>query len=304
MQTMLIVGCGYLGTYVGRLWLEKGHHVYAVTTSAERASILREQGFHPIVADVLDPQSLKSLPASDILLYSVGPGGQRDVSRWKLYRDGLAHVLDTVASGCSRIALISSTGVYGDSASQWIDEHNPKKPKRESSQALAAAEDLLLESRWRDRAFVFRLGGLYGPDRIPLITYLLQGQHLPTRPDALLNLIHLDDAATAIDLVLHRGTPPCVVNVVDGHPVTRRDFYHELSKLLGVAPPQFAPRSDVPEREISLDLSRHYGDITRRYGTSSKRVSNELLVNHFGMVFRYPDYRNGLADVVQRGLNR
>ncbi|MGQ9506076.1 MAG: NAD-dependent epimerase/dehydratase family protein [Thermogutta sp.] len=301
---MLIVGCGYLGGYVGRLWLAKGHQVYAVTRSAERASLLRAQGFQPIAADVFDPQSLKRVPPSDTLLYSVGPRGDHNVPRWKLYRDGLAYVLDTVTPARSQIALISSTGVYGGSAKEWIREDHPKKPQRESSRALAAAEDLLLSPAWRERAFIFRLGGLYGPDRIPLLTYLLQGQHLPTCPDVLLNLIHVEDAATAIDLVLHRGTPPCVVNVVDGHPVMRRDFYHELSELLGVAPPQFAPPAGFAQKEKRSDSSGLSGDTTRRHGAGSKRAANDLLVNHFGMVFRYPDYRSGLADVVKRGLNR
>lgn len=297
MQTKLIVGCGYLGTYVGRLWLEQGHQVCAVIRSPERASVLRAEGFQVVVADVLDPKSLNGLPTGHTLLYSVGPGGRRSVSRWGLYRDGLANVLDAVARGYDQIALVSSTGVYGISGNNWIDEHTPRKPGRESSQALAAAEDLLLESNWRDQAFVFRLGGIYGPSRIPLASHLRQGQPLPTSPDALLNLIHVEDAAAAIDLILKRKRPPCIVNVVDGHPVIRRDFYSELARLLNVAPPQFGSPATCDAKEQDLPLLRHRAPTPRR-------VSNAVLVDECGMAFRYPDYRAGLADIVKRGFDR
>jgi uncharacterized protein YbjT (DUF2867 family) len=36
----LILGCGYLGRRVARLWLAAGEEVYAVTRSAERAELL------------------------------------------------------------------------------------------------------------------------------------------------------------------------------------------------------------------------------------------------------------------------
>jgi len=297
MQTKLIIGCGYLGTYVGRLWLEQGHQVYALIKSPQRASVLSAEGFQVVLADVLDPKSLNGLPAGHTLLYSVGPGGRRSVSRWGLYRDGLANVLDIVARGYDQIALVSSTGVYGISGNNWIDEHTPRKPARESSQALAAAEDLLLESAWRDRAFVFRLGGIYGPDRIPLVSHLRQAQPLPTSPEALLNLIHVEDAAAAIDHVLKQKKPPCIVNVVDGHPVMRRDFYSELARLLDVAAPQFGmpSYSDSKDKDLSPICYRE---------CATKRVSNAVLVNECGMVFRYPNYRAGLADIVKRGFDR
>lgn len=297
MKRSLILGCGYLGKHVGRLWLKKGYHVYAVTSSPENIPALIAEGFSATVADVLEPKSLEILPRCDILLYCVGPSGRQNVSRWKLYRDGLANVLERIDPGVSQIALASSTGVYGNRPNGWIDERTPKAPERESTRALSAAEDLLLDPRWQDRAFVFRFGGLYGPDRIPLLSELLRGEPLPTSPDALLNLIHVEHAATAVDIVLDRAKPPCIVNVVDGHPVTRRDFYYELARLLNAAPPQFAEKLDSLEEEAIPVASR-----CRTLAV--KRVSNDLLIKGFGMSFRYPDYRSGLRNIVREGLCR
>lgn len=297
MLKAVIVGCGYVGSTLGRLWLRKGYQVCAVTSSPERVPTLEAAGFEVVVANVLIPASLEGLPYGDVILYSVGPTGHRDVSRWRLYKEGLANVLTRFRHTTSEVALVSSTGVYGNHPERWIDEQTARKPQRDSARALAAAEDLLLESSWRDRAYVFRLGGLYGPGRIPLISQLVQGQPLPTSPDALLNLIHVEDAATAIDLVIGRGRPPCVVNVVDGHPVGRRDFYSELSRLLNVAPPRFVESFPACETDEMSHAARHHNVVT-------KRVSNRLLVNGFGMSFRYPDYRSGLADIVRQSFPR
>jgi len=277
------------------LWLERGHNVYAITSSPENVPALVEEGFSVTVANVLDPKSLEKLPGCDTLLYCVGPSRHPNTSRWKLYRDGLVNVLGRIAPDVSQIALASSTGVYGNWSDGWVNEDTPKNPHRESSKALSAAEDLLLDSRWQDRAFVFRLGGIYGPNRIPLFLELLRGEPLPSSPDALLNLIHIEDAATAIDLVLERARPPCVINVVDGHPVMRRDFYEELARLLGARFPQFAERTDSFQEETIPMTSR-------RRSIATKRVSNDLLVKGFGMSFRYPEYRSGLANIVRKGF--
>src|SRR5690606_32277786 len=84
-KTRLILGCGYLGRRVARLWREQGDRVYALTRSAENAEAFRAEGLEPIVGDILQPESLKALPDCDTLLYAVGfdrTAGrtQRDVS--------------------------------------------------------------------------------------------------------------------------------------------------------------------------------------------------------------------------------
>ncbi|HOA53435.1 MAG TPA: NAD-dependent epimerase/dehydratase family protein [Thermogutta sp.] len=297
MHKAVIVGCGYVGSYVGRLWLKKGYCVCAVTSSPERVAPLEAQGFEVVVADVLDPTSLERLPGGDVILYSVGPTGHRDVPRWRLYKEGLDNILTRFRHTTSQIGLVSSTGVYGNHPEGWIDEQTPRNPQRDSARALAAAEDLLLESSWGDRAYIFRLGGVYGPGRIPLVSQLVQGQPLPTSPDAMLNLIHVEDAATAIDLVISRGQPPCIVNVVDGFPVSRRDFYNELSRLLQVASPRFAESLPAFETDQVSSAARRHSPVT-------KRVSNQLLVKGFGMSLRYPDYRSGLAEIVRQGFSQ
>ena len=67
----LIIGCGYLGLRVARLWREAGCEVYAVTRSQEKGTKLAAEGLRPIVADVtLGP--FAAPPNIETALFAVG----------------------------------------------------------------------------------------------------------------------------------------------------------------------------------------------------------------------------------------
>ncbi|MCA9072616.1 MAG: NAD-binding protein, partial [Planctomycetaceae bacterium] len=58
----MVVGCGYLGRRVAMKWAEAGDEVFAMTRSPERAAEIKNQGWHPILADVTKPETLTDLP--------------------------------------------------------------------------------------------------------------------------------------------------------------------------------------------------------------------------------------------------
>jgi nucleoside-diphosphate-sugar epimerase len=99
-----------------------------------------------------------------------------------------------------------------------------------------------------------------------------------------LNLIHIDDAANVIVEADKRGRTPRMFVVSDGHPVQRRAYYVELSRLLGAGRPQFvAPAADSPAASRS---------------ESSKRINNARLVAELDVRLAYPSFREGLAAII------
>ena len=84
-STRLIFGCGYLGARAAALWQEAGDAVYAVTRDSSRASEFQHRGWRPIVADVLDPLSLRDIPSTDTVLFAVARGSGSEVSMERLY---------------------------------------------------------------------------------------------------------------------------------------------------------------------------------------------------------------------------
>src|SRR3989304_4517795 len=165
-MTKLIIGCGYLGLRVAQQWLNAGQLVAGVTRNTLRAEDLKQQGIQPVVADITQPSTLNRLPDAETLLFAVGYDAASGRSRREIYIDGLQAVLNALSSQVQRFILISSTGVYGQTDGQWVNEDSPCLPKSESAKALLEAENVLAASRYGPRAVILRLAGIYGPGRL------------------------------------------------------------------------------------------------------------------------------------------
>ena len=283
-STRLIFGCGYLGARAAALWQEAGDAVYAVTRDSSRASEFQHRGWRPIVADVLDPLSLRDIPSTDTVLFAVARGSGSEVSMERLYVNGLHNVLAALPAATRRIIYISSTGVYAQDDGSWVDESSPTVPSREGGIASLAAEQLLAASSRGPHSIALRMAGLYGPGRVPRRDDLLAGRPLPDSGDGWLNLIHIDDAARVI--VAAAGSAITgAMNGTDGHPVLRRDYQAEMARLLGAPPPRFETPAD--------------GAPTNQRNTGSKRVSNRQMVEKLSLLLKYPSYREGLTAILR-----
>jgi len=276
----LIFGCGYLGLRVAQRWLADGHTVYAVSRTQQRAVELAAFGIRPVVADVTQPDTLAALPVAETALYAVGYDRRQNQSMHEVYVAGLRNVLGALPKETGRFIYISSTGVYGDSAGEWVDEDTPCLPQREGGRACLAAEEVLAAHPLGVSSVVLRLAGIYGPGRTPRKDLLLAGEPIPAPADGYLNLIHVDDAA-AVVLAAQRAPTPRTYVVSDGHPAQRREYYLELARLLKAPAPTFvdAPPSSPAAQRAAAD----------------KRVSNARLLRELDVRLAYPSYREGLA---------
>lgn len=280
----LVIGCGYLGLRVARLWRDQGARVVAVTRSRERAAAFANEGLTPVVADILQPDSLAKLPMAETVLFAVGHGRQADVSIERLYVAGLAYVLAALPRPPARFIYISSTGVYGQVDGDEVTEDSPCQPTREGGRACLAAEALLEQSALADRAIILRLAGIYGPGRIPRSADIRNGAPIAAPAEGYVNLIHVDDAAQIV-LAMEALSPPRKYLVSDGHSVRRAAYYGELARLLSAPAPTFA----------APDPHTH---AAQRAG-SDKRVSSAKLLREAKIELQYPTYREGLAQIVK-----
>ncbi len=278
----LVMGCGYLGQRVADHWRAAGDEVHVMTRSRERARQLATAGFAPLVGDVTEPRSLPSLPATDTVLWAVGFDRSSGRSQRDVYVQGWDNLLVRLPPETGRIIYVSSTGVYGQQDGSWVDEQSDCRPQRPGGQACLDAEQLLLASRWSSRAIILRLAGIYGPQRIPRLAQVLAGVALPSDPQATINLIHVDDAASAVAAAaLWAGVPPALFLIADDQPVLRQSFYQELARLYEAPPPVFTPPPDG----------------ARGRASSHKRVANGRMKDELGVVLRFASYREGLAAI-------
>jgi len=244
-MSKLVIGCGYLGKRVAQKWRENGDEVYALTRSQDTAEQFRQQGIHPIIGDVMYPETLQFPRGLTTCLYAIGLDRSSGFSQREVYVDGLNNVLRSESFQPERLIYISSTSVYGQTDGSQVSEESPTEPERENGIVCVDAETLVREQikiPWN----ILRLSGIYGPDRLLARKEKLAARE-PMRgnPDGWLNLIHVDDAVQA---VLKCEAHPEAANelflISDDRPIMRRDYYTSLSKQFGTPGPVFAEGDD------------------------------------------------------------
>ena len=288
-MTTLIIGCGYLGQQFGALLLKDDERVFGTVRSPSRAADLAGLGIEPVIADVLQPDSLRDLPSADRVFYCVGFDRSAGAAMRAVYVDGLRSVLDHLRPSTERIVYASSTGVYGQTSGEWVDEDSPTVPWHESGRVCLEAEGCVRQ--WAGahslNAVVLRFAGLYGPGRIVRRTILEQGEPIPGDPEKFLNLVHIDDAAQAAAVALNADEPASIYVVADDRPVTRREYYSVAAGSLGAPEPRF---------ELLLP-----GSPESARDATNKRVANHRMRRGLGVALRYPDITTGLPAALEPG---
>jgi nucleoside-diphosphate-sugar epimerase len=294
-MTTLIVGCGYLGTRVCHQLRTRGEHVYGTTRRSDgRPSTLAAVGIDPVVADVLDRDSLRRLPKVDRVFYCVGFDRAAGASMRSVYVDGLRNLLEALPTTVNRLVYASSTGVYGQTDGSWVDEDSPTEPEHESGKVCLEAESFIM--RWsggrggETSSVILRYAGLYGPGRVIRSSTLLRGEPISGDRAKFLNLIEIDDAATAGVLALCTPQPGRrLYTVADDRPVPRSEYYSLMAEILNAPAPRF--------EAIEPD-----GPLSGRDATN-KRISNQRIKADLGLRLTYPDVSVGLRHALE-GMRR
>ena len=278
----LIFGCGYLGRRVAAAWVDAGHEVIGVTRTQKNAELFRQSDIEPIVADICDLASLSVLPVVDLVLYSVGFDRNSGRSHEEVTCGGLKNVLSMIKGRCSRFIYVSSTSVFGQSDGEWVDESSECKPTQPGGQNCLEAERLVWDcfpNTEAPNANVLRLAGIYGPERLlSRIESIKAGLSVAGRGDSWLNLIHVDDAVSAVLACEKIGAPFETYIVVDDRPVLREEYYNLLAELTGGPVPVFNPE------EASA----------RGSGGLNKRCSNKKLRENLHWAPAFPTIKMGL----------
>lgn len=297
-QTRILIGCGYLGSRIAKLWRTAGVDVIATSRGEKSTHELLSSGAFPARADVTKPDTLTWLPAAsalsggtmESLVYAVGYDRHSDPSIHEVYAEGLRNVLAALPRSVERVIYISTTGVYGPADGDWVDETTSTNPQREGGKASLAAEQVLASHPIGSRSIILRLAGIYGPGRVPYIDKLRAGEPLAVPSQGWLNLIHVDDAALVVVAIDQWAAAnpvtqgPALFCVSDGHPVPRAEYYREVARRIRAAEPEFVePAANSPAAERAR---------------SDKRISNRQLISTIPLTLQYPDYRAGLAAIL------
>jgi nucleoside-diphosphate-sugar epimerase len=279
---LLVFGLGF----TGRRFAERARDRFAtvratVTETAAAARVAAETGFtvRAFGPHADDPRIADDLADTDVLLVSAPPGESGDPVLAR-YADAIA------ASRIGWIGYLSTIGVYGDQSGAWIDESTPAAPRSARSKIRVEAEAawLALGAARGKAVQIFRLSGIYGPGRNPIVKLREGRSQRIVKAGQVFNRIHVDDIATTLLASIDRPRPGAIYNVTDDEPTAPQTVTEHAAALTGLPLP---PEIDFETAELSPMARSFYGE--------NKRVRNRLIREELGVDLAYPTYREGLA---------
>ncbi|MDB9539330.1 SDR family oxidoreductase [Anabaenopsis arnoldii] len=232
-MNIAIIGCGYVGCAVAQLWQQKTNFmITATTTTPERVPTLQTLAHKVVVIQGHHREGLKSvLQNQDVVLLSLGAKGVNLYAETYLKTaENLVNLLPDLPT-IKQIIYTGSYSVYGDHNGGWVDEQTPLRPTHERGKILQATEDVLLAASTDQlRVCIFRLGGIYGPNReLIKIFSTLPGTTRPGNGEDVTNWVHLDDIVGAIEFARQHYLEG-IYNLVDDAYLTSRELLSRLFK--------------------------------------------------------------------------
>ena len=274
---ILLAGCGDIGQRVVTK-LAPSYQCFGL----RRSAFVFSDQITSIVGDLTDQNRMRVVfeEKFDIVVATLTPSSRSEGAYKKAYvetSEALTAVINQAIYQPKLVIWISSTSVFGESASGWIDESSPARPTSFSGQALLNAERNIGELRCKH--IVLRFSGIYGPGRRRLISEVERGIGRPAKPEYWTNRIHSEDCAGIIayliDACLADSPLESLYIATDCEPVTQ----HKLREWL-------ATKIDVrlTEQPAKQGLTRC--------------LSNKRLIQT-GYQFSFPTYQEGYQSLLK-----
>jgi nucleoside-diphosphate-sugar epimerase len=186
------------------------------------------------------------------------------------------------------VGYLSTTGVYGDTNGEWVNENTFPNPQQERS-----IRRLSCEKQWLDTKLpvqILRLPGIYGPGRSVFESLLAGTTKMVDKPGQVFSRVHVDDIAGAILFLINlysQGKNPSVVNIADNLPTNNLEVIAFAAKIAKKSLPSRVPFEIAKETMSPMALS---------FWQENRKVDNKLLCKTLGYSLIYPNFKSGLKN--------
>ena len=280
MAHLLVFGPGYTATPVMERAQAEGWDVSATYRTPEKKEDLE----HKSIAAISFEDTEFKCPENTHLLITPAPkNGCPILKVWGSWVKQQKHV--------KSISYLSSTNVYGDHGGNWVDETTPTTPSLKRGQSRLEAEENWsnLADAVEARIGLFRLAGIYGPNRNALMSLKTGKARRVIKEGQVFSRIHVADICEAIWAFMNDDTASGAFNLADDEPCAPHLVIEEAANMLGISPP---PLEDFETAEMS--------EMARSFYMESKRVKNDKVKALLGHGLHYPNYKVGLRELLKQ----
>lgn len=286
-MSTVIIGCGDIGRRIAQYLIEQSTRVSEITAYSRTESSVQLAARMGLRAQQLDlDQTLCTMADCDgaNLFYTVAP--QKESDDDKRSRNLLAQ-FERDNTRPAKAVVISTTGVYGDAAGDWVDESTPVNTTTSRSKRR-----LDLEQQWQAwgkrhsiPVVILRVPGIYAFSRLPRERLLERTPVVRASECGYSNRIHADDLALVCVAALARGRGGEIYNASDGQPGTITEYLQLAAQTL-----ELPPLPEISMREAQSQLSE--GMLS--YLNESRKISNRKMLQELQVSLRYPNVADGI----------
>ncbi len=232
MKTFSILGCGWLGFPLAKQFIEKGITVKGSTTSEEKIPLFKEHSIIPYLINTDEKPSYQDFLNTDVLLIMITS------KKIEAYENLISEI---EKSSVKRVVFISSTSVYPRLNKEYTEED------KTVDSLLSKVENLFKDNKLF-KTTIIRFAGLFGGKRQPGNWFK---DKKIQQPNGFVNMIHRDDCMAIIDQIITDGIFGEIFNACANHHPTRKDFYVNAKRSIGMAIPDFDNSQKLQYKIIS-----------------------------------------------------
>jgi nucleoside-diphosphate-sugar epimerase len=273
-KNIAVIGVGYIGQ---PLFFELSKEYNTIGVSKNKhldQPFIASEGSKEKYIDILTENDI------DTLVICWAPSSRTEESYKETYIESLNKLCQAFkAKPPKHVIYTSSSGVYAKAPNRVANENDTYFSTEPTQKILKEAEYILLSQAKKIgfKCCIMRLTGLYGPKRIPCLRLLEKNEPLPGNSNSWLNLIHRDDAISAIKTCI-KEQGEGIYNIRDNQPYLKRELYKTIAEVFKSNPPYWQ------ENE-----SEH---------TEGKSVVCEKFKNDFNWEPEYPDIDKFLREIL------
>jgi len=181
------------------------------------------------------------------------------------------------------IIYYSATSVYG---SGIIDENSIPSPKYKRGM-----KRLSCEKEWtkaNSEVSIFRISGIYGPNRHPMIKYLQGDNQIIVKKDYVSNRIHVEDLSSLTLQFIKNNCTEKILNISDQNKVSNYDAIKFVCNELNLVSPEVV-RYDP--KKVSQMLKSFY--------EVNRTVKSKVINNKISYKFKHPNYKLALLGLTK-----
>ncbi len=257
-----ILGCGWLGMPLAKVFVGSGIPVKGSTTKAGKLKEMKDNEIVPFLVQLnnLGNDAISLFLENEILIINIPPG--RNNPDPDAYTTQLTALNEHInQSPVKKLIFVSSSSVYQENNSLVTEESEISM--EETVQRIFRAEEIFRKNP-RIETTVIRMSGLIGPNRHPG-RFFAGKENIPNGLSPV-NLIHLDDCISIIKSTIDHHYWGQTINASALIHPTKQEFYTKASEIYNGSSPSF-----IEENQ------------------KFKIISSEKLLRELSYEFKHPD---------------